>query len=133
MLEKLLILYIEDDPPSILLVKKVLEFSGFRFVNESSGLSGIKTAEEIRPDLILLDIDLPDIDGYQVARRLKTAEKTRAIPIVALTSSAMKGDREKALSAGCDGYIRKPIDVSNFTDLIKLYLGNGEWGIGNGE
>ena len=121
-----LILYIEDDLPSILLVKKILEFSGYRFMNESSGLSGIKTAEEIKPDLILLDIDLPDIDGYQVARRLKTAEKTMAIPIVALTSSAMKGDREKAIAAGCDGYIRKPIDVFSFTELIKGYLGNGE-------
>jgi two-component system, cell cycle response regulator DivK len=126
MLEKRLILYIEDDPPSILLVKKLLEFSGYRFINESSGLSGIRTAKEINPDLILLDIDLPDIDGYQVARRLKTAVETGGIPIVALTSSAMKGDREKALSAGCDGYIRKPIDVSNFTDLIELYLGSGE-------
>ena len=120
------ILYIEDDLPSTLLVKKILEFAGYRFVHEDSGLAGIKTSEEIQPDLILLDIDLPDIDGYQVAQRLKTAATTRGIPIVALTSSAMKGDREKALNAGCDGYIRKPIDVSGFTDLIKGYIGNGE-------
>jgi len=133
MTEKTMILYIEDDPPSILLVKKILEFSGYRFVNESSGLSGLEAAEEIQPDLILLDIDLPDIDGYQVARRLKAADKTRKIPIVALTASAMKGDRERALAAGCDGYIRKPIDVTNFIKIIKFYMGNGEWGIGNGE
>jgi len=122
MSEDTIILYIEDDLPSTLLVKKILEFAGYRLVHEDSGVAGIKTAEEIQPDLVLLDIDLPDIDGYQVARRLKTAETTRGIPIVALTSSAMKGDREMALSAGCDGYIRKPIDVSCFTDLIKQYL-----------
>ncbi len=126
MTEKTMILYIEDDPPSILLVKKILEFSGYRFINEPSGLSGIESAEEIQPDLILLDIDLPDIDGYQVARRLKAAEKTRKIPIVALTASAMKGDRERAIAAGCDGYIRKPIDLSNFIEVIKFYMGNRE-------
>ena len=130
MAENTVILYIEDDLPSIILVKKILEFSGYRFVHEASGFSGIKTAEEIQPDLVLLDIDLPDIDGYQVARRLKTAEKTGGIPIVALTSSAMKGDRERALNSGCDGYIRKPIDVSGFIELIKGYLGSREQAVG---
>jgi len=107
------ILYIEDNPDNMTLVKRAIEAIGHKFVGISTGLEGLEKAAEILPDLILLDINLPDIDGYEIARRLRRSGVAHLlyVPIIAITANALKGDAEKALEAGCDVYMSKPINI----------------------
>lgn len=107
------ILYIEDNPDNMLLVKRALEARGYRLLQATTGQQGLEIAERENVDLILLDINLPDIDGYEVARRLRHHKKTALayVPIIAITANALKGDAEKALEAGCDVYMAKPINI----------------------
>jgi two-component system cell cycle response regulator DivK len=107
------ILYIEDNPDNMTLVKRAIEAIGHQFVGTPTGLDGFKTAEEIKPDLVLLDINLPDIDGYEIARRMRSCgvEHLLYVPIIAITANALRGDAEKALEAGCDVYMSKPINI----------------------
>jgi two-component system cell cycle response regulator DivK len=107
------ILYIEDNSDNMTLVKRAIEAIGHRFVGMPTGLDGLKKAEEINPDLILLDINLPDIDGYEIARRLRssTSQHLMYVPVIAITANALRGDAEKALEAGCDVYMSKPINI----------------------
>ena len=107
------ILYIEDNPDNLILVKRAIEALGHTFVGVSTGMEGLKKADEISPKLILLDINLPDIDGYEIARRLRSSGKEHLlyVPIIAITANALKGDAEKALEAGCDVYMSKPINI----------------------
>jgi two-component system cell cycle response regulator DivK len=107
------VLYIEDNPDNMMLVQRALEARGYRLLKAMNGLDGISTAENHPVDLILLDINLPDIDGYEVARRLRSSNKRelRSVPIIAVTANALKGDAEKALDAGCDVYMSKPINI----------------------
>lgn len=107
------ILYIEDNPDNMTLVRRAIEAIGHRFIGISNGLDGLKKAEEINPDLILLDINLPDIDGYEIARRLRSCGNKHLlyVPVIAITANALKGDAEKALEAGCDVYMSKPINI----------------------
>ena len=113
------ILYIEDDLPSRILVRRVLEAEGYRVVEAESGLEGIAAARTEQPLLILVDINMPDMDGLEVTARLRAMPELGSVPIVALTANVMKGDRERTLEAGCSGYIQKPIDV----DLLPVQLG----------
>jgi len=107
------ILYIEDNPDNMTLVKRAIEAIGHKFVGVPNGLDGLEKAAEISPDLILLDINLPDIDGYEIARRLRASGIAQLlyVPIIAITANALKGDAEKALEAGCDVYMSKPINI----------------------
>lgn len=107
------VLYIEDNPDNMVLVKRALEAHGYRLLEAMNGLDGVARAENENIDLILLDINLPDIDGYEVANRLRHSEKRALahIPIIAITANALKGDAEKALAAGCDVYMSKPINI----------------------
>ena len=105
-----LILIVDDNEKNVKLARDVLRLAGFRTLEASTGSSGISDAAEHLPDVILMDIRLPDMDGTDALRRLKAAEATASIPIVALTSLAMKGDRERLLADGFDGYLEKPID-----------------------
>jgi len=105
------ILYIEDNPDNSLLVQRALTARGYEVLWAANGASGLEQAEAHPPDLILLDINLPDIDGYEVARRLRAHDGLRAVPIMAITANALKGDAEKALAAGCDAYIAKPLQL----------------------
>jgi len=105
------VLYIEDNPDNLLLVQRALEARGYQIAWAPTGLQGIEMARAGQPDLILLDINLPDIDGYEVARRLKGDDQLRYIPIIAITANALKGDSDKALAAGCDVYMSKPINI----------------------
>lgn len=116
------ILYIEDDLQNRILVRRVLEASDFSVVEAENGIVGLKLAQEIVPDLILMDINLPEMDGYEVTLRLKAIESLEGVPIVAMTANVMKGDREKTLAAGCDGYIQKPIDVDLLPEQINHFL-----------
>lgn len=116
------VLLIEDNEQNAYLVKILLEPHGYEIVAVSDGVRGIELARTLAPDLILLDIQLPAMDGYGVARRLRGIEALRATPIIAVTSYAMAGDREKALEAGCTGYIEKPIDPETFVAEIERFV-----------
>lgn len=112
------ILYIEDNPDNSLLVQRALTARGYEVLWAANGASGLEQAEAHPPDLILLDINLPDIDGYEVARRLRAHDGLRAVPIMAITANALKGDAEKALAAGCDAYIAKPLQLHELWDRV---------------
>ncbi len=116
------ILLIEDNEQNRYLATFLLEQHGFKVVAAPDGPQGIETATQLRPDLILLDIQLPTMDGYAVARALRQIQPLREIPIVAVTSYAMVGDREKCLAAGCSGYIEKPINPDTFVAEIGKFL-----------
>jgi len=116
------ILYIEDDFQNRVLVRRVLEASGFSFIEAENGVTGLQMAQEHLPDLILMDINLPEMDGYEVTLRLKQIETLAHVPIVAMTANVMKGDRERTLDAGCDGYIQKPINVDLLPEQINQFL-----------
>lgn len=112
------ILLIEDNEQNRYLTTFLLERHGHRVISATTGQQGIGMAASQAPDLVLLDIQLPGMDGYDVARALRTIDKLEATPIVAVTSYAMMGDRERALEAGCTGYIEKPIDPETFVDEV---------------
>ncbi|HPC58322.1 MAG TPA: response regulator [Kiritimatiellia bacterium] len=116
------VLMIEDNEQNRYLATFLLERRGHSVVSSADGPSGIEEAARLRPDIILLDIQLPGLDGYAVARALRQNPALDAIPIVAVTSYAMPGDREKALEAGCTGYLEKPIDPDTFVDSIERFL-----------
>ena len=116
------VLLIEDNEQNRYLATFQLEKHGYAVVSASDGPAGIKLAKTLSPALILLDIQLPLMDGYAVARELRTHEALRQVPIVAVTSYAMVGDREKSLAAGCNGYIEKPINPESFVTEIERFL-----------
>lgn len=116
------ILYIEDNDQNFYLVNFILSAQGFTVTRARDGKEGIGIAMQKRPDLILLDIQLPVMDGYAVARELRKIPGIDSVPIVAVTSYAMAGDREKALAAGCTGYIEKPINPKTFTGQVGQFL-----------
>ena len=116
------ILVIEDNERNRYLMTIILEKNGYQVITAQDGEAGLEAACRERPDLILLDIQLPVMDGYEVARRLKENPESKDIPIVAVTSFAMAGDRERILAAGCEGYIEKPINPETFVEEIEKYL-----------
>lgn len=118
------ILYIEDNPDNMMLVQRALEARGYRLLKAMKGLDGVATAESEDVDLILLDINLPDIDGYEVARRLRSSQKRAlsTVPIIAVTANALKGDAEKALDAGCDVYMSKPINIRELWARVEAFV-----------
>lgn len=114
------ILHIEDDPANRLLVRKLLATSGFDVIDAVDGLDGIRKACAELPDLVLVDIAIPGLDGYEVTLRLRSEPSLRHVPIVAITA---EGNRDASLSVGCDGYLQKPIDARSFAETIETYLG----------
>ena len=116
------ILYVEDNIENKKLVRRILEARGYRVVEADDGLACIRVAQEERPDLILMDMGIPGMDGYEATTRLKSLPQFRETPVVALTARVLEGDRERSLAAGCDGYISKPIDVRTFPDVIRSFL-----------
>jgi CheY-like chemotaxis protein len=118
------ILYVEDNPDNMMLVQRALEARGYRLIKAQNGLEGVTAAEREEVDLILLDINLPDIDGYEVARRLRSSPKggLRSVPIIAVTANALKGDAEKALEAGCDVYMSKPINIRELWARVEAFV-----------
>lgn len=113
------ILYVEDNDDNIYLLKRRLGRAGFVLIIARDGEEGLAMAQSERPDLILMDLSLPMLDGWEAARRLKASPELRSIPVVALSSHAMAGDREKALDAGCDDFDTKPIDLQRLLGKIK--------------
>ena len=117
------ILYVEDDPSSARLVQRILEAEGFDVRIATDGIAALEAARQLRPDLILMDINISGLDGYEVTTRLRALEELQDVPIIAVTAATLKGDRERALIAGCDGYIPKPIDVDRFPQQVEAFLG----------
>ena len=118
------VLYIEDNPDNMTLVQRALETRGYKLLKAKNGLDGVEIAETEDVDLILLDINLPDIDGYEVAQRLRSSEKMalKTVPIIAVTANALKGDAEKALNAGCDVYMSKPINIRELWARVEAFV-----------
>ena len=117
-----LILIVEDNPRDLKLVREVLQANGFQTLGAAAGEAGIELAREREPALILMDIQLPQMSGREAAKILKADSKTQHIAIVALTASAMKGDREALLAEGFDGYIAKPINIKEIAEIVRSYL-----------
>ena len=117
-----LILIVEDNEKNLKLTRDVLRFHGFRTIEAPDGETGVRLAAEQLPQLILMDIQMPGIDGIEALRRIRAAEATAGIPTVALTASVMSGDRERFDAAGFDGFIAKPIDIKTFPDQVRSHL-----------
>jgi two-component system, cell cycle response regulator DivK len=124
------ILYIEDNPLNLRLVRKILVDFGYEILEAATGKAGLEIIEKDPPALILMDVNLPDIDGLEVTRRLKANPNTTHIPIIALTANSMYGDRERCYSAGCDGYIAKPIARLELRNAILYFLGDKKDAVG---
>jgi len=123
-----LALVVDDNELNLKLARDVLRNAGFQTLEGSTGGDALALAAAHRPDVILLDVRLPDLDGTEVVARLKELEGTASIPVVALTSFAMKGDRERLLAQGFDGYLEKPISVREFPDQVRSYVPRGRRG-----
>lgn len=119
---KVKVLYIEDNLDNLTLVKRVLEIEGYEVLEAKTGQEGLTKALEDKPDIVITDINLPDIDGYEVTDTLKKNKETAHIPVVAITANVMKKDREHVIKAGCDGYISKPIDVDDLPGQVEHFL-----------
>jgi CheY-like chemotaxis protein len=116
------ILYVEDNEDNVYMLKRRLERAGFEVIVAADGEQGLAVARDQRPDLILMDLSLPVLDGWQATRRLKESAETRTIPVIALSAHAMPGDREKALEAGCDEYDAKPVKLPGLLAKIRALL-----------
>ncbi|HXV99667.1 MAG TPA: response regulator, partial [Anaerolineae bacterium] len=119
------ILNVEDTPENRLLVRRILESQGYKVVDAVNALEGIKTAVEIRPDLILMDINLPDLDGFTAVTRIRSFSQLATVPIIALTARNVTDDRERAKAIGCDAYLNKPIDFEELITSVAKYIAAG--------
>jgi len=116
------ILYIEDNPDNRLLVKRILLAEGYTLLEAKDAREALKILEDAHPDLILMDINMPEMDGYTLTAKIKSMPGFEHTPILALTANVMRGDKEKTLEAGCDGYIQKPLDIDQLTREIERFI-----------
>jgi two-component system cell cycle response regulator DivK len=116
------ILYIEDNSDNRKLVRRVLEVEGYSVVEAKDGVQALERLETGLIDLALMDINMPDMDGYTLTAKIKSMPEFSNLPIVAVTANVMRGDRERSLAAGCDGYIQKPIDIDTLSKQIERFL-----------
>ena len=122
MADEFVILYVEDNADNRLLVKRILMAEGYRILEAEDAIQALGILKTEKPNLILMDINMPDVDGYTLTARLRAEGQVNGTPIIALTANVMKGDREKSLAAGCDGYIQKPVDVDQLPRQIERFL-----------
>jgi two-component system cell cycle response regulator DivK len=115
------VLVVEDNEKSMKLFRDVLTVTGYRALEATTGMQAVELAAEHEPDLVLMDIQLPDIDGVETLSRLRADERTAAIPVLALTAQAMQGDRERFLAAGFDGYLSKPLNIAELVATVRQY------------
>jgi len=119
------ILVAEDNPANLELMREILDIAGHEIVEARDGSEALRQAERAHPDLIMLDVNMPVLNGFEVLERLRAMPQLASTKIIALTAYAMRGDREKALRAGFDGYLTKPIDIPTLTDTIETFLNSG--------
>lgn len=122
MTKKSLILYVEDNHDNRNLIRRVLEAEGYEMAEARNAQDALQKIQSIKPNLILMDINMPDMDGYALTARIRATPGFASVPIVAVTANVMRGDREKSLEAGCDGYIQKPIDIDTLSQQIDRFL-----------
>jgi len=116
------ILYVEDNPDNRSLIRRVLEAEDYAVVEAINAMQALEKLETSKIDLVLMDINMPDMDGYTLTAKIKSIQKFSSIPIIAVTANVMRGDREKSLGAGCDGYIQKPIDIDTLSQQIERFI-----------
>jgi len=116
------ILYVEDNPDNRILIRRVLQSEDYSVVEATNANEALEKLEGGNINLILMDINMPDMDGYTLTAKIKAVQRFSRIPIVAVTANVMRGDREKSLEAGCDGYIQKPIDIDTLSQQIERYI-----------
>ncbi len=121
--EKVTILYVEDNSDNRKLVRRVLEAEGYAVAEAKDGQQAMERLLSEQIDLALMDINMPEVDGYTLTARIKAMPQFAKLPIVAVTANVMRGDRERSLQAGCDGYIQKPIDIDTLSQQIERFLG----------
>jgi two-component system cell cycle response regulator DivK len=117
------VLCIEDNPANMILVERVVEAEGHKLLKAEDGIEALDLLSSIIPDIILLDINLPGIDGLELARRFKADPRLSPVPLIATTAQVLVGDRERCLEAGCDDYLPKPLDIRRLREVIRQYLG----------
>ncbi len=117
------ILIVEDNPLNMKLLRDVLDAHGYATITTELGGVALALARQHCPDLILMDLQLPDVSGFDAVRQLKAHQATRAIPVIAVTAFALLGDEERALMSGCDGYVAKPIMLRDFLDVVEKFIG----------
>ncbi|MEW6567816.1 MAG: response regulator [Chloroflexota bacterium] len=118
------VLYVEDNVDNRILVRRILQAEGYDVLEAGNAAETLRVIGGQQPDLILVDINMPEVDGYTLTSRLKADPRLAAVPIIAITANVMRGDRERTLAAGCDGYIQKPIDVDYLPRQIARFLGH---------
>lgn len=116
------ILYVEDNPDNRLLVKRILLSEDYALLEATDAMDALNVLRTARPDLILMDINMPDMDGYTLTAKIKSLPGFERVPILAVTANVMRGDREKTLQAGCDGYIQKPLDIEQLTREVERFI-----------
>jgi two-component system, cell cycle response regulator DivK len=116
------ILYIEDNLDNRTLIRRILTVEGHEVKEAGNAAEALEALKTLRPDLILMDINMPDVDGYTLTAQIRAISGFESVPIVALTANVMRGDRERSLEAGCDGYIQKPIDIDLLPQQVERYL-----------
>ena len=124
--ESKVVSHVEDNPENRMLVRRILQASGYIIHEAENASKTLEILKSIKPGLILMDINIPEMDGYELTHKIKNTPGMENLPIVAITANAMKGDREKSLQAGCDGYIQKPIDVDTFVDQVEKFYSKPE-------
>ncbi len=117
-----IILYIEDNVDNRTLIRRILVAEGYEIVEAGNAGEALEALKSLHPDLILMDINMPEMDGYTLTSRIRTMSGFENVPIIALTANVMRGDRERSLEAGCDGYIQKPIDIDLLPQQVERYL-----------
>lgn len=117
------ILHVEDNDDNRVLVRRMLQFAGYKVIEAKNAFDALESLKFCQPDLILIDINMPDMDGYSLTGHIKAIPNLLQTPVVAITANALRGDREKTYQAGCDGYIEKPIDIDTFVDQINSFMG----------
>jgi two-component system cell cycle response regulator DivK len=116
------ILYVEDNLDNRTLVRRILMAEGYTLIEAVNATQALDILQSTRPNLILMDINMPDMDGYSLTAKIKNTPGLESIPIVAMTANVMRGDRERSLEAGCDGYIQKPIDIDKLPDQVEHFM-----------
>lgn len=116
------VLYVEDNYENRVLVRRILQAEGYQVLEAENASEALDRVMNQRPDLILMDINMPETDGYALTAKMKSLPALAGVPVVALTANVMRGDRERSFAAGCDGYIQKPVDVDEFPRQIERYL-----------
>jgi len=116
------ILYVEDNSDNRTLVRRILLSEDYKLIEATNGAEALQLLEKTKPDLILMDINMPDMDGYTLTAKIKAKPGFERVPILALTANVMRGDKEKTLEAGCDGYIQKPLDIDQLIKEVERFL-----------